>query len=159
MNLCTRHSTNESDTIQTLSVGGCIPLKIWPLLKQQIIQERLFYSSYEFKTKQRELKTIPEEDYDSRASKYMVYHIVDNHERKRYMNDRWIEMASMNGCFLLINKNINLFMIEPKEASDEVEQIITKELKDELVSVMIEDPIAGRISLYRWLYKILKELQ
>jgi hypothetical protein len=84
-----------------------------------------------------------------------------DHEEYRLYRKNWKEFPLADGTSLMINESVNVLLMNPLdliEASDEVTAYTTLELQAGLVTVLIEDPVPGRTSLYRWLHRTLAAL-
>jgi hypothetical protein len=158
----TYYSTNERD--QTYSVEFAIPDLIINPLKQKLKEKGFWFFV------SRPDKEIVPEDYDIDESECMktetITQIVDPDELDEILEERlrWYKIDENTIGhdrfihFLESTKPDFLYDMRDNNVFIELTQMTTPNLCSRLYSVIVEDPIIGRKSLYKELTQILREI-
>lgn len=160
----TTYSTNAGDKV--LSIEGVIPLNTFKRIEPLLLQQGYWYIAANPLTYTVAGSNIPSSDeFDADLSHYLILNCVNNNEINQYRS--WKVLCSVGGKTYLYNDKIQTHFIQPRSDTDyDYREYIsdeTLEYTDELlykgdnplISIMIQDPIVGRISLYSNLLKFL----
>lgn len=163
----TTFSTNKGG--HNLSIEGVIPLSVFQKIQLFLSLGCYIYMANNPLTKEIVgYSLIDPEDYDVEMSKIPKQMFVDKKQEKDYGLKRlgWVQITDWKKGKALFETGRPPYVtiptnpIEEGFPSDEVVEIVNNDLlfkgEDPLISIFIEDPIFGRISLYKNLLKYLK---
>lgn len=151
----TTYSTNKGDKV--LSVEGVLPLNVFKSVETKLLQEGYWYLAVNPLDKAvHGIKILQEDEYDQSVAMYTSFRLVDQEQRNR-MYDTWYQICKIEDKMLMVNDSIHIHLLNPRAnitdmISDETLEYTSEELfrgPNPLVSLVVEDPVVGRISLYK----------
>lgn len=159
----TTYSTNSG--CQVLSIEGVCPLSIFKRIEPDLLKQSYWYiAKNPLDLVEHGSNIPPKEEFEYSMSRQTLVGIIRKDKFKGYRAPPWKVLGTFKDEVVAYNDDVAIHFIEPgadpAHYNSNETLLYTDEAlfrgDDPLVSVVVEDPIVGRISMYNKLYEFLR---
>jgi hypothetical protein len=161
----TTYSTNPGDFL--LSIEGIIHLSTFHKIETSLCLKGYYFIACNPLTKEKVGENLmPKEDYDPSMNKTTYIEKCIPTSKKYYLTQWWMRLCSTGKESIMANYSMPIHFLDFDDPdnflpSDETLGYVNHNLfsgQNPLISIIIEDPVVARISLYRELLTMLKSI-